>query len=402
MPGQCTITNLTPALVTFSGSATGAWTGPTPGAGTALVQCTHPVLGTRVVSQAVSRAIVGTLTFNGYRVGLSADLSSLIDGALAGVVYAYSKQTFINPANNARNPSLWCAPICDVTAISREYDGVALFTYMALIGPHHFLTASHISPSPGATAVWCDNAGNAYAGTVRSKAQVAGTDIAVCYVNDATSAEMTAYNALHPTSIPVTQPLSAATIAISAAAQIKPMVFLPSTTYAGGASALPLSSAVSTGLANLSRIPLMLCDRNHAISVMEIYTAPASRVYTDGNTYANEIEWIAPATASRSPWRSAGTASGDILFTATLAATGVATNAASNGNVLGAGYPILIGCTHGAVGAFQLFTPFASLYSAAGAGNITALMQSTAAAAGDPLSATYAAVTVSIAGYPTY
>jgi hypothetical protein len=136
------------------------------------------------------------------------------------------------------------------------------------------------------------------------------------------------------------------------------------------------------------------------VGIWEIPTQPKTYSYNSGNvpnnSYTNEFQIRQATKAVRAPYAAYGnvgsTASGDITFTTIPAGSALATNNAS----LGAGYPILLGTTHGSAGGNVFNVPWV-------ASNITAIttaMNSAASAQGD--SNTYAPTVVSLTGYSSY
>ena len=380
-----TITNLTPGVATFSGSAVAQWVSN----GIARVQASHPTFGTSVVWQLVQRVAQSIVTkFTGYQSGsVAADISSMIDTAISGVTASLSTTTrFSSVSNNARNTNLWCKNIVDTSAITREAD---TFTLNVLIGPKHCLFAWHVGCA-GQLGFFANDL-HTYVATVVSTAQISGTDIGIAYLRDATTAEINSYNAAHSGSRAA---IGALSLGIG---QIKPFAMFPSNVWASSNCALCLDPNVAA-LPNFIAVPVMHTTRSNAIALWDISQAPRSIVYTDGHTYTGEFEIQQAKESNRSPFAAVGntgaTASGDITFTAIPTGTTMATNNSS----LGAGYPILLGTTHGSPGGSAYETPWCALQSTA----ISALMKSLAQAAGDPSYATYAPITVSLTGYTTY
>jgi len=396
--GLVAITNLTPGVATFTDGAPATWVSN----GTAMVQATHPQLGTKIVSFPVSRALsTSGQKFTGYIPGsITSDLYNLVDN-ITSTATATTTNTPIFSSGNTRNASLWCGSVVDLTAITREAG--ANFCNIPLIGPHHALTAAHVGAPVGRTFVWCDNAGNAYAGTVRATATVPGTDIAVLYINDATSGEMAAYNAAGYGPA-VSLGLSAASPAFTSTASIKPMALLPGTAWQQNTGtesapsptcAMPLDPGV-LGLVNAHAMPMFHTTRLNRVGTWDIVGAPASTPYVGGVIYPTEFSWLPSAETDENQFTQGaivgGTASGDISFTAIPASTTLATA----NSTLGAKYPILLGTTHG-------FNPiWKSPWVASSIAGITTAMQSTAQAAGDSGYASYAPTVVSLTGYSTY
>jgi len=385
------VTNLTPGVATFTGSGVAQWVAN----GIALVQAVNATLGTRLLQQLVQRVVIGSsLVFNGYSAGaLAADLSALVAGSLGGGASPATVARFSSLATNTRNAALWCGGLVDDTAITREPD---TFTLNVLIGPHHILCASHVGA--GGQLGWVGSNGVGYVGTIDGGATVAGTDIAVYYMRDATAPEIAAYNAAHPGSAPAAAALSVGI----AAGVIKPFAMFPAATWAAaGAVALPLALAVDA-LVNDVDVPLFHTTRSNCVGLWDLSAPPASIVYNAAGggyvTYPNEYQISQSSQAARAPFSAyanvGGTESGDISFTAIPAGSALAAGNAG----LGAGYPVLLGVTHGSPDQKVFDVPWVALYVT----QIQTLMQSTAQAAGDPLFATYAPVVLSLAGYATF
>jgi hypothetical protein len=381
-----TITNLTPGVATFSGSAVASFVAD----GLAQVQASNPTLGTRLVTAPVGRSMSAVTKFASYIAGaLSLSMSSLVDGATGGGAAPSTVARFSSLATNTRNSALWCSGIVDDTGITRELDTFAL---NALIGPRHVLYAAHVGCAGQLGFVGSDATG--YVATVVSTGAIAGADLAVAYLRDATTAEIAAYNAAHPGSKAATEPLSVGI----AAPVIKPLAILPAAVWSTpGPAALALSPAVAV-LANYAPVPVFHTTKANAIGIWEIAEAPQSVLYTTGTTYPNELEIAQPIVAARAPFslyaNVGGSASGDLTLTAIPAGSAMASANPS----LGAGYPILLGATHGSPGGSTFFLPWVALYGS----QIQALMQSLAQAAGDPAYATYAPIVISLSGYSTY
>jgi hypothetical protein len=386
-PGDGTVVaNLTPGIATFAGSAVAAYVSD----GLAQVQATHPTLGTRVVEQRVQRTMVGVVeAFTGYRPGIAADVSAQIDAALAVGASSGTTQRFSALANNTRNAARWWASLVDDTAITREPAG---FTLAVLVGPRHVLGASHLGL--GGPLGWGGSDGVGYVGTVAGAgAALPGTDISLWYIADATAGEIAAYNAANPKSQPAAAVLSAGV----GLGVIRPFAMLPAAAWAAGACPLPLA-AVVISLANARAVPSFHTTRGNAVGVWDLTNPPSSWLYVNGITYPNEFQISQPSEAARAPFAAAGTvgttASGDITFLGIPAGSAMA---ASNPG-LGAGYPVLLGCTHGSPGGAVYEVPWV----AGNLAGIAAAMQATAQAAGDPLWAGYAPTVVSLAGYASY
>lgn len=394
-PGT-TITNLTPSVATFSGSATASWVAN----GTAEVQATNALLGTRIVEALVNRATSNTVKMTGYISGsLAADISSMFDNAISGVTASPTTcARFSNFSTNTRNTSAWFHSIIDDTAVTRESDG---FTVMGLIGPHHILGAAHVLLSGQVGFVGSDGVG--YVGTVDPtggrQATITSTDVLVSYVRDATAPEIAAYNAANTSSMAATQPLSAA---FSGGNKIKPLAMLPAAVWAlnTGTEVSPNPTVVFpwdpfvAALTNSSLVPSIRTSKSSGFGIWDLALAPRSLLYTNGLKYANEFEVLQSANPTRAPFGTSANmgnnASGDLALWSIPSGSKLATNNAS----LGAGYPILLGSTHG--GYFQL--PWVSAYIS----QITTLMQSTAQAAGDSNYASYAPIMISLTGYTAY
>lgn len=383
------VANLTPSIVSVSDGQVATWLAN----GLAQIEASHPVYGTRLLTAPVSRTMMGSTKFTGYRAGsLAADLVAVIAAASSGVTPSMSTTArFSSLANNTRNAALWCKSVVDDTAISREVTG---FPFSVLIGQHHILCAAHAPAAAGGQVgfVGSDGAGYVATTTGTSPTGVSGTDIAIYYVRDATGAEIAAYNAAHPSSKAAASALSAA---FSGSAKIKPMALLPAAAWAASNCPLCMDPAVSA-LANADRIPVFHFTRNNNIGIWEHSVAPTSWVYNNGLTYPNELA-IAQEDGSLAgfsdPANVGGSASGDMTFVTVPAGSTLATANPS----LGAGYPILLGCTHGAF-AGQFLVPWTPLYLT----QIQAAMQASAQAAGDPSYASYAPTVVSLTGYASY
>jgi hypothetical protein len=381
------ITNLTPGVATFSGSATATYVSN----GIAQIQGVNSTLGTRLVTSLVQRTVAGSSTsFTGYIAGaIAADLSTLISGAITGVTAsAATTARFSSLTNNTRNAGLWSKNILNDSPISREATG---FTLIGLIGPHHILTAAHVAQTSGQVGFVGTN-GVGYVGTIVNGTTITGTDISVGYVRDATGAEITAYNNAHPSSKAATGTLSQGI----SGGYIVPMAMFPGGTWATSNAYLCLDSGVAN-LPNFAQVPVIHSTKNNALGIWGISAPPTTVVYTGGVAYSNEFGIIQSNIAAEAPFSAyanvGGSASGDLTLTAIPAAT---TLASANPG-LGVGYPILLGCTHG-LGSGQFDIPWISLYIS----QITTAMQSTAQSAGDPSYASYSPIQVSLAGYSTY
>jgi hypothetical protein len=263
--------------------------------------------------------------------------------------------------------------------------------------------------------VWCDNNGVAYAGavsaTVTGVTGVTPNDVAICYIRDATSAEMTAYNAAYPSMPPVSHALSAASAGFSSSAPIKPMALLPAAVWAANAGTesspsptcvLPMDSYLST-FPNYRMIPTMHVTRSGCIGIWGILEGPHTQQISTGSgsftNYPDELGIIPSTMPYLSTYSEASivgsTASGDQTFSAIPAGSTLAS--ANSG--LGAGYPILLGTTHdGQTSANYFNLPWTPAFIS----GITAAMQSTAQAAGDPSYASYTPYVLSTSGYTSY
>ena len=379
------LTNLTPGIATFVGSAHATWVSN----GLAQIQAAHPVFGTSLFKMAVQRVTGATATkMTGYVSGsVAADLSALIDNAIVGVTASSGTTArFSNLGTNTRNAALWCKSVMDDTAITREID---TFTLNVLIGPKHALYAAHVGIGGQLGFVGSDGVG--YVATVVSSSQITNTDIGVAYLRDATAPEIAAYNAARGGQA-ATQPLSAAI----SGSKIKPMAMLPATAWA--ATNCPFCLDFPAGLTNFTPVPVFHTTRNNCIGVWDITAQPQSVPYTDGHRYQNEFFITPSIIAARAPFASfaavGSTASGDITFTAIPAGSSMATNNAG----LGAGYPILLGTTHGSADNVTYKSPFCALSTDA----VKTAMQALATAAGDPNAATYQPITISLTGYTSY
>ena len=383
-------TNLTPTVATWTGSSAAQWVSN----GVAKVQVTNSVYGNCLLSYNVSRSTGQSSTkFSGYASGsLGADLSSLVDTAITGVTASTgTTQRFSNLATNTRNASLWCASVMNDTGITRELD---TFSANVLIGPRHVLAAAHTNPS--GTLGWVGSDGIGYVGVIVNGTTISNTDIGIYYVRDATAGEILTYNNNHPGSQVATQALSVGT----GAGKITPMAMFPSTTWASSNCALPMSLAV-IALPNALGIPIMHATRNNAIGTWDITQGPHAITYVGNTVFQNEIDITQSSSATRSAFSQSSvvgsTLSGDVTFTAIPASSALATNNAS----LGAGYPILLGTTHGAPGgntSIAMNIPWVSAYIT----SITTAMQSTAQSAGDPNYASYSPIVLNLTGYATY
>ena len=380
------VTNLTPGIATFIGSAVATWVVN----GIAKVQAVHPTFGTSIVSQLVQRVTQSVITaFTSYRSGsVAADMSAMIDGAIVGITASLGTTSrFSSGTNSTPNPNLWCAGVVNTTCISREAD---TFTLNALIGPKHILYANHVGCA--GQIGFISSARHTYVATVVSTGQIAGTDIGVAYLRDATVPEIAAYNAAHKVSVAAVGPLS---VGIGLGT-ILPFAMFPSNVWAASNCNLCLSRDVAL-LANYVAVPVFHTTRSNCIALWDISQPPRTLMYIDGS-YIDEFQIQQATEATRSPFASVGntgvTASGDITFTAIPAGSTMATNNPS----LGAGYPILLGTTHGSTAGVAYEVPWCALQSTA----ISAMMKSLAQAAGDPSYASYAPITVSLTGYPTY
>lgn len=386
-PTGLTITNLTPSVATFTDGAPSTWVSN----GIARVQADHATLGTKIASIPVTRTLSGSgESFVSYIAGsLAGDLFTMVDNVTSITTASPDNvPMFVPQGSNNRNSNLWMHTLADVTAITRERGG--LFSNAPLISAHHILTAAHTNPTIGITLVWSDNSKRGYAGTIAAVATVSGTDIAICYIRDATAGEMTAYNAANPGSTPVSLALSAASPAFTSTALIKPMAMFPSTVWqagSAGTSPLPLAPSVQA-LINSLWVPTFHTTRNYCVGTWDIGITPR----TDG------LFGITPsAETDENQFTQSSlvgiTASADITFTAIP----VSTTLSANNSTLGAKYPILLGTTYARLGS-SFAMPWLPLYLT----QITTAMQATAQTAGDPSYASYAPTTVSLSGYTSY
>jgi hypothetical protein len=424
-PGDgTTVTNLTPGVATFSGSAVAQLQAGGIPSGVAMVQASHPTLGTRIVQQAVQRALTGSSkAWSSYITGsLAADLSSMIDTAISGVTASLSTTAIYSSlATNTRNASLWCGSLVDLTAISQP-NYPSIFTGMTLIGPHHILTAAHVvNFAPGGLLGFVGSDGSTYVGVVVNETTLAGlntyspgqqyyTDLAICYVADSlagyyggtAAGAIAAYNALNPSYYPATKSLSQA---FTGGNKIKPMALLPAAAWAQAAVTSQTSAAcplpidpMILQLPAVKPVPAFHYTRSANIGIWDIVDPPFP-VRVNGFPLApfeNEFAIAQSAVATRAPFSAyanvTGSASGDVTFTAIPAGSTLATN----NPTLGAGYPILLGTNHDNYVGFG--APWTPLYVSA----ITTAMQSTAQAAGDAAYASYAPIVVSLTGYSSY
>jgi hypothetical protein len=401
-----------PHIADFSGSAVATFVAN----GLAQIEVQNALYGNCLLTAPVSaNPSQSFVQYTDFSVGtLSHDLLHMIqdyivNNGLTGTINNTAPFNLNNGVvTNTRNPSLWCKYLVDLTAITRDQYGSNLvggggtFTHMALIGPHHILTAAHVMPGVGAMMVWCDNAGVAYGGVVAANAAITGTDIGVCYIRDATSSERAIYSAQYPNSPAVTQPLSAAAPAFSSSAAIKPMALFPANTWGGVGVSCPMPLATNAKLINQAYLPMFHSFQPGRIGLYVLSQYPTTVQVNNSNGtstfFANEFGINQPSTSPQSTFANAGvlgnTASGDQSFTAIPANSTLATN----NPTLGAGYPILIGASHDGVVPVLFNMPWLPLYLT----QITAAMQSTAQAAGDSAYATYAPHTVSLTGYANY
>ena len=413
-PGS-SVVNLTPGVVAnIAANQNATWVAN----GTASVQVNNPITGTQILNFTVT----STGTFNVFQrfsntasgdatQSVSFDLSNLIDGFITARPTASLATTAIwsNLATNTANASAWFGTTLNLTSITREPSGGSgnINCLRALIGPHHILTAWHVQDIATLAIGWVGSNGVTYVGIVSNAAgssvQIANTDIGIQYIGDPTNAQIIAYNAANPGSQAAnTNPAVSGLSVGIAGGFIKPMALFPSTAYAGAtACQIPLNQGVSA--TSLGYVPAFHTTQTTNIGVKDLTGYPHSIGYTDGNTYQNEFAFAPSTLTSRNPFGLLAnigySESGDITFTAIPAGSIMATNNAS----LGAGYPIMLGCTHGSGDQVTFYAPWAATYNTGvGTSGITDAMRSTAQAAGDASYASYATITVSLTGYGTY